>query len=373
MPVVRKMSLDGGSTASARYLIKNKDSVIGEFTWASDERVGDVKNYSLPRFISISVDDWVGSRTPPKHRENMKRLLEMCGLKTMKSIIDYSHGLSLTDTLWITSDETLTWAQMSLFRNEFDDVIAQTAFDGGLYGRPFSTTSPEFGTNGMLAKCWIRDSAGGTYLVKAGTSGFSNTGNEPYSEVLANQVLDRLGYPHVQYTLERYMGRVVSKCKLFTDEQHMLLPIYLYYSFSRFNELLQKCRDDLATGLSQHLVFDYLSCNTDRHAGNIGVILNADTYELEGMAPIFDNGCSMLCYWNGTSDIDEYADQLLPALYRTFEQGAADGKKILGRKHNVEKLIGFKFDRSQFSDYSDARITAIEEWLQRRVESFLKL
>lgn len=369
---VRKMDLGGG--ASQNYYIKNKDRVLGEFLWASEERVGHVEDYGLPEFVALSVDDWVGSRVPPKHRANMKRVLEMCGLKTTKGIIDYSHGLSLTDTLWITSDDSLKWSDVSLFRNEFDEVIAHTAFDGGLHGLPISTTSPEFGTDGILAKCWIREQDGGIYLVKAGTTGFANTGNEPYSEVMASQVLDRLGYSHVNYWLAKYRGRVVSKCRLFTDERRMLLPIHAYYSFGRFNELLQKCAaDGVAEGLAQHLVLDYLTCNTDRHAGNLGVMLDADTFDLIGFAPVYDNGCSMLCYWGGAEDVEGYASQLSPAMYRTFEGGAVEGKRVLGHNHNVENLIGFRFDRSKLGGFPETRITAIEDWLQRRVESFLQL
>lgn len=37
-----------------------------------------------------------------------------------------------------------------------NEKIAKTAFEGGLHGRHLSTTSPEYGTDGSFAKCWIR-------------------------------------------------------------------------------------------------------------------------------------------------------------------------------------------------------------------------
>ena len=36
------------------------------------------------------------------------------------------------------------------------EKIAKMAFEGGLHGRHLSTTSPEYGTDGSFAKCWIR-------------------------------------------------------------------------------------------------------------------------------------------------------------------------------------------------------------------------
>lgn len=38
-----------------------------------------------------------------------------------------------------------------------NEKIAKTAFEGGLHGRHLSTTSPEYGTDGSFAKCWIRE------------------------------------------------------------------------------------------------------------------------------------------------------------------------------------------------------------------------
>ncbi|WP_350453854.1 hypothetical protein [Slackia heliotrinireducens] len=67
--------------------------------------------------------------------------------------------LSLADTFWMKrEDEDISWSDVSLYRNPFDDVIARIAFDGtGMYGRQNSPTSPEFATSGSFAKRWIRE------------------------------------------------------------------------------------------------------------------------------------------------------------------------------------------------------------------------
>ena len=153
----------------------------------------------------------------------------------------------------------------------------------------------------------------------------------------------------------------------------MLLPMYRYYNFNNIDELVTFCNNDgISDGLAQHLVFDYLSWNTDRHAGNLGVILDADTFELKSFAPIFDNGMSMLNYWTD-APLDEYVKSCPPALYPSFEYGAYIGKGILGSKHNVQRLVNFKFDRSLTPGFPEDRLSIIENWLQTRVQAFLSM
>lgn len=374
---LNKLSLDSSTAklSSETYLIKNKDIVLGAFKWDALDRAILVEDSGLPPFILNDLDGWLNARTPPKHREHMEVLLNSCGLSGTKDILDFSKGLCLTDTLWVVPErDNFLWRDINLFINPFDDTIAHIAFDGRLHGVQFSTASPEFGTDGMLAKCWVRDANGEVCLMKAGTEGFSNTGNEPLSEVLADQVLTTLKYPHVSYHLERFHGKRVSACKLMTDEHTMLLPIYRYYNFTSMAKLMKDCtQDKIEDGLAQMLVYDYLSWNTDRHAGNLGVLLDADTFELISFAPLWDHGCSMCCYWNGTDDMDEYSTRSAPALYDSFEWGAKLGKFVLGAEHNVDRLINFEFDLSRIGDYPTERVLAIQRWFQRRVLKFLEM
>ena len=78
-----------------RYYIKNKDNVIGAFHW--DGPAGAMypvldQDICLPWFITNSLGNWLSARTPPKHRANMQKLLEMCGLSDTRDIINYSKG-----------------------------------------------------------------------------------------------------------------------------------------------------------------------------------------------------------------------------------------------------------------------------------------
>jgi len=70
----------------------------------------------------------------------------------------------------------------NLYVNSFNTNIASIAFTGyGSYTRSTFRLSPEFTTNGMLAKSWRRIK-GRILLYKSGTEGFANSGLELYSE-----------------------------------------------------------------------------------------------------------------------------------------------------------------------------------------------
>lgn len=46
------------------------------------------------------------------------------------------------------------------------------------------------------------------------------------------------------------------------------------------------------------MLFDAIIGNRDRHLGNFGMIVNNNTFEVLNVAPIFDNGESVLNYYN---------------------------------------------------------------------------
>ena len=129
------------------------------------------------------------------------------------------------------ADEDISWNDVSLYRNPFDDVIARIAFDGtGIYGRQNSPTSPEFATSGSFAKCWVRE-GDQVSLLKRGSEGYANAGFEPYSEVLAAEVLQAASIDHVLYTIENFHGKLASKCPLFTSEKVGFVSAHRFFDW----------------------------------------------------------------------------------------------------------------------------------------------
>ncbi|MEX2459835.1 MAG: hypothetical protein WD469_00810 [Paenibacillaceae bacterium] len=138
----------------------------------------------------------------------------------------------------------------------------------------------------------------------------SNTGEigyEPYSEVMASSIAKYLGLGHVGYSLmdaatfpEVVVTGVghVSVCANFVPNgwRTVSLDRYLYA------KLLYEPKDYLQSyakflpvePLYKLLVFDALIGNEDRHERNIDILLGSNGEEQ--LAPIFDNGASLLAW-----------------------------------------------------------------------------
>ena len=111
--------------------------------------------------------------------------------------------------------DALDWPDVSLYTNPFNEVISEAAFDGTISETDFSSTSPEFGTDGYYAKCWVREESG----IKLYKSGSAFLEIEPLSEFLASQLAEVICWQAVQYDLDYYHGKLISKCSLFTNEE----------------------------------------------------------------------------------------------------------------------------------------------------------
>ena len=359
----------------------NKDRPLINFQWMQgplDVIAVPDGVYTQPWFIT-DLNQWLHGRSVYKHREHIDSLLRLLQLKGTQSILDFTKGLSLNDTLWINHNDRYNWSQVSLYRNDFDSVIEKTAFDGGMYGQHFSQTSPELGTNGMLAKCWHRESNGNIYLYKQGTSKklAFNAGNEPYSEYYCSQLLDVLGFSHVHYNLIKYRKELVSRCPLFTSEQVMFLPLHAVVAKPTITSLYDFCEShDFLRQLAEILIFDAIVLNTDRHSSNIGVLCNANDYSIQSLGPIFDNGLGLLPYWVQDSDGDilEYAKSRNPSLYSEFIGPARTMLQLYPNIYmKLQSILPFKFDIKGSYNLSMSRIHQLEKVINHQISSILSI
>ena len=115
--------------------------------------------------------------------------------KDTKGIIDICQGLSLNDCYWIVKEDCKDlFEDKNLYTNSFNTNIASIAFAGyGSYTRSSFRSSPDFTTNGMLAKSWHRIK-GEILLYKSGTEGFVNSGLEPFLEYYASQIAKAMNF-----------------------------------------------------------------------------------------------------------------------------------------------------------------------------------
>lgn len=275
------------------YTLINKETPLCDFII---EGQGELEICKITRehqplpFWCQDIDSWTANRSSAKHRAHVEKILEMCGGKTKSGFIALTHCLSLTDTLWVKSDrESVTWKDVNLYENNFDEVVSKLSFDGnGLFEIQMSTTSPELTTDGAYDKCWLNEKDG-IHLIKTGSEGARNTGLEPYGEVLASQVFEKL-CKSVKYSLRKYDGHIVSDCKIFTSQEFGYRPISMFYkdklTLPKLLEIYRDfgCEDDFR----RMVVADCITLNCDRHFGNFGFMVNNDTFERTVLNPCFD-------------------------------------------------------------------------------------
>ena len=358
-------------------VLRHRDRELLRFEWVEPQGVRVVSvNEAERRFLPLEMHGvandetlwtWLTRRIVPRNRRNIEELMARIGLssRNVKGIIELCRGLSLNDVYWVVPDGCEdSWKDFNLYENDFSNAIAQMAFSGvGPDFREQWTSSPEFTTNGMLAKCWRRID-GNVLLYKSGTEGASNTGFEPYSEFYASQIAEAMGLGHVAYGLSRFKGRLCSTCPLFTSDRYGYVPAGRVVSR---DEALADPR------FADIFFFDAVIFNTDRHMGNFGYLVDNDTNKIVGAAPIFDNGYglfSLALDRRGDShdefcDLRKFVSRVNPALYVKW-LGFPGGltKKM---KERLDGLRGFRIKRHPRYNLPVRRIEAIEDFTQKRI------
>ena len=358
-------------------VLKHRDRELLRFEWLEPQGVHVLSvNEAERRFLPLEMKGqatdealwtWLTRRTVPRNRRNIEELMARLGLnsRNIRGIISLCRGLSLNDVYWVDDDDSRgTWSEVNLYENPFSEAISLVAFTGvGPDFRGQWTSSPEFTTNGMLAKCWRRV-GNDVVLYKSGTEGASNTGFEPYSEYYASQIAEVLGLDHVPYGLSRFKGRLCSTCKLFTSDKYGYIPS---------GRLVTRDEALADSRFADIFFFDAIIFNTDRHMGNFGYLIDNDTNEIVGAAPIFDNGYGLFSLaldregdtHDEFCDLRKFVKRVNPALYMKwlgFKGGLT--KAMLDR---LKALTGFRVKRHPRYNLSTRRIDAINDFLQKRI------
>ena len=321
---------------------------------------------------------WLKHRIIPSNRYYVKNFLAKLGLNEddLCGILSISYGLSLNDCYWICPDsEKRNFQQLNLFDNRFSAVLGAIAFTGyGNYIKTDFKSSPEFTTNGMLAKAWRRIN-GELLLYKSGTVGAANTGNEPYSEFYASQIANAMGINAINYGLSKWKGRLCSVCKIFSSKDYSFVPMGNLLSFNKIDSVLDFYRnlgEDYYNALVDMFVFDAVILNQDRHLGNFGFLVDNRTNTISAPAPIFDNGLSLFCYAmdDDIAHYTQYTKTIRPSLYPDFVSFA---KRIITPRQRkmLLKLVDFKFKKHPRYNLPDGRLAFLEKWVRERAKEIV--
>ena len=372
-----KRGLRGGGSMKNEYLLMNQDRIMLRFFCERNA-------FDEPEFFEIEwltelkpigyrgLEGFLAGRQAPKHRRHIKELLERYGCDDLEGFLRVTHALSLNDTFWVKeADSNLYWDGVSLYQNEFDRLVSEAAFDGVISETDLSSTSPEFGTDGYYAKCWVRDE-GGIWLYKSG-SGLHVI--EPVSEFLVSQLAQRVCPNAVQYDLDLYHDKLVSKCPLFTTEATGLAKASAVFNGEQtIPRLMDFCRTLGSDGDFRRMcVLDALTLNPDRHYGNFGFLFDSQTMAIMGMAPVFDNNCALFPELDedALAAPDWYIDHCRPKLGRDFII-TARGLMTDEIRADLEKLKDFRFENHPRIPISESRLELLTVLVQRRISLILE-
>lgn len=216
------------------------------------------------------------------------------------------------------------------------------------------------------------------YLYKGGTSGASNTGNEPYAEYYAAQIAEAMGIDAVAYNLSKWKDTLCSTCELFTGLDYAYMPVGRIVKsggMKAVREYYESLGEQFVSALDDMILLDAVICNTDRHFGNFGFLVDNRTNRIAAPAPLFDHGNSLFNpagrgAWESDEALDEYVSTLVPSVYDDFLEEA---RSVLTheRKEKLRHLLAFRFKRHSRYNLPGSRLTMMEKQVQKRAKLLL--
>lgn len=341
------------------------------------------KNNKINDDFRTNLSKWFKGRGIPSWRDKLDLLLHRLNVSAPCELLDKAFGLSLSDQYWLKPfDANIKYDDINFFDNDFDYaefMEASLSKNGNIIQSIKSLKTPNNTTDGMLKKAWIIDN-GTRYLLKGG---YKNESLQPFNEVLASEICDRLGFSHVKYTLDVYKDNIVSKCPCFITkdtefitcsqiinnmEKHKNLDDYENY----IKMLEDKGIKDARIKIENMYILDFLIMNEDRHLNNFGIIRDVNKLKWLDVAPIFDNGQSLNIEYYNEEEICVSGEGRLFYLIMPFDDIIKVVKNI--KRIDVSKLDGlvewFKstlYEYQNITGYSDARIDGLCTLLNRQI------
>ena len=300
--------------------------------------------------------------------------------------IDLSLGLSLNDSLWIVLEkDNYKWKDYNLYDNAFNKTLERIAFGEPSQRMKGITSSPEYTTNGMLPKCWHRENDE-ICLYKGSSTEYANMGKEAFGEYYMAQIAGIMGFECVPYDLKEFHGKIISSCPIFTSKDEGYVDISYFLNEDIIKKIAnerENHRNEIVKAfievygkveLENLFVFDALICNTDRHCGNFGMIVDNNTNKILRPAPIFDNGLSIFNHptKDDLANISQRMKQYDTYLKYSFDEQL---KIFVQARHipNLRKLAKFEFKKHSKFNLSDEWIKPVQAHIQERAVFAIKL
>lgn len=336
-----------------------------------------------------NLSEWFRGRGIPSWRDRIDLLLHRLNISAPCELLDKSFGLSLSDQYWLKPmGMDVSYDDINFFDHDFDYsefMDASLSKNSKGLKSDSSLKTPNNTTDGMLRKAWIIEN-GTRYLLKGG---YKNETLQPFNEVLASEICRRLGFDHVEYTLDVYHGMVVSKCPCFINKNTEFITCHqIKNSMPRHNDILDyeeyinklegEGIKDARIKMENMYILDFLIMNVDRHLSNFGIIRDVNTLKWLSVAPIFDNGQGLNIFYYDSLEMHVSNEGKLFYESISFDELIKVVRDI--RRIDIHKLDGLVewFDSllHQYQDltrYSDILIHQICVLLNRQIRKLEKI
>lgn len=333
----------------------------------------------------MALNEWWTDRSIPSSRSGIREALEALEITSTKMLLVRCYGLSLSDQYWICPKSSgLTWEKINFFDNDFSDDIGDILFGSPKKADALDFSSPDNTSDGNLKKRW-KIIGGKRCLIKGGSNPFRQ---QPLNEVIATEIMKRLGIPHIPYTVTWSKGAPYSICEDFVDANTELVPAWRIIQTqkqtndtSMYQHTVNCCTKLGIPGvvdfLDRMIVLDYIIANEDRHLNNFGALRNAETLEWIGMAPTYDSGSSL-----GYDRITQMMRNEKETVCKPFKKHHEEQLKLVSsfdwidfsKLNDVKEMIVDILSDEQAKAYmDDTRIETIAELTERRIRNLESL
>ena len=384
---------------NTKILLAEYDSVNGVFSKILEIYNIEYAPYILKSFylendpnnplFRANLSKWFRNRGIPNWRDKLDLLLYRLNIIVPTELLDKAFGLSLSDQYFLKPyNSTLKYEDINFFDNDFDYtefLEASFSKNSKIITKEDSLKTPNNTTDGMLKKAWIIED-GTRYLLKGG---YKNEILQPFNEVLATMICERLGFDHVSYTLDIYQDTVVSKCPCFITKDTELITAYQirndmlkHDSIDDYEEYLKKLAENGIKNAREKLenmyILDFLIMNEDRHLNNFGIIRDVNNLKWLDVCPIFDNGQSLNIKYYDDDELHISGEGRLFYEIKPFEE-------IIKIVHNIKRIevnnlvdIPEEFAKllhkyQSITKISDKRIHNLCLLLQRQINKLKKM
>lgn len=348
-----------------------------------------LKDATLDDSFRTKLSEWFKGRGIPLWRDQLDLLLHRLNIIAPFELLDKSFGLSLSDQYWLKPlDSNIKYDDINFFENDFDYLEfmeASLSKTSKIIQNLASLRTPNNTTDGMLKKAWIIEN-GTRYLLKGG---YKNETLQPFNEALASEICKRLGFNHVEYTLDTYKDMVISKCPCFININTELVTCHQikenmkrYDNINDYEEYIKKLDTegikDARIKMENMYILDFIIMNEDRHLNNFGIIRDVNTLKWLDVAPIFDNGQSLNIEYYDEEELHISNEGKLFYEVKPFDEIIKVVKDI--KRIDLNKLDGIVewFDEllhkyQTLTGYSDIRINRLCILLNRQINKLKRL